>query len=331
MSDKVSVIVPVYNSVKYLKQCLDSILSQTYRNIEIILVDDGSSDGSSEICDRYKELDNRIIVIHNENHGVSYSRNCGIDKSSGKYIVFVDSDDSIASVYIATLLSANDNSDLVMCNINYIYENQNKIERPQIMEKKLVGNFFTDYYILRPLLSYPVLKLYKSDIIKKKEIRFPEKISCGEDQIFNFKYFNFVTKYKFVNLFLYNYYKRNNQSLGQIRSKKTFQDIVKKIFLEKNFLNERSVPNKEKIISDFVINVMWWYIRDSQNNYTAFKRRVKILKQALIYPYASYTFKRMIVLKCLNWNFYVLLYAYFWIKNKYAYFKYMEKKYEYSN
>lgn len=93
MNHKVSIIVPVYNVEKYIHKCIDSILAQTYRNLEIILVDDGSPDNCGKICDEYASNDNRIIVIHQKNGGLSAARNAGLNKSTGNFIVFVDSDD----------------------------------------------------------------------------------------------------------------------------------------------------------------------------------------------------------------------------------------------
>ena len=91
--DKISVVVPVYNVEKYLRKCIDSIINQTYKNLEIILVDDGSPDKCGEICDEYAKKDNRVKVIHKKNAGVSSARNDGIDNATGEYIIFVDSDD----------------------------------------------------------------------------------------------------------------------------------------------------------------------------------------------------------------------------------------------
>ena len=99
---KVSVIVPVFNVEKYLKQCIESILSQTYRNLEILLIDDGSTDSSGIICDQYGEKDQRVKVVHKKNGGLSSARNMGIDAATGAYIAFVDSDDSVCSQYIDT-------------------------------------------------------------------------------------------------------------------------------------------------------------------------------------------------------------------------------------
>ena len=102
-NDLISIIIPIYNVEKYMEKCLNSVVNQTYNNIEIILIDDGSKDKSREICDNYAKKDNRIKVVHKENNGVSSARNTGIDMSKGKYITFIDSDDYIDTDYIETL------------------------------------------------------------------------------------------------------------------------------------------------------------------------------------------------------------------------------------
>ena len=101
--DLISVIVPVYNVENYLKRCLDSIINQTYQNIEIILIDDGSTDNSGNLCEDYKKIDNRIKVVHKTNGGLSDARNTGIKKAKGKYITFVDSDDYVEYDYVEYL------------------------------------------------------------------------------------------------------------------------------------------------------------------------------------------------------------------------------------
>ena len=103
MKDLISVIIPVYNVEKYLKKCLDSVINQTYKNLEIILVDDGSSDKSGLICDEYTKLDKRIKVVHKKNEGLSSARNTGLDIAKGKYISFIDSDDFV-SIYMYEIM-----------------------------------------------------------------------------------------------------------------------------------------------------------------------------------------------------------------------------------
>jgi len=100
----VSVIIPIYNTAEYLCACLDSVMGQTYERLQIILIDDGSGDGCGAICDAYARKDGRFEVICNTHHGVSYSRNCGLDRARGKYIAFVDSDDTVCETYIERMV-----------------------------------------------------------------------------------------------------------------------------------------------------------------------------------------------------------------------------------
>lgn len=115
----ISVIIPIYNVEQYLEQCLDSVVNQTYRNLEIILVDDGSPDKCGAICDAYKAKDERIIVIHQENQGLSAARNAGLDICKGEYIAFVDSVDWVEADYIDAMLEYVGNHTIVACGVNH--------------------------------------------------------------------------------------------------------------------------------------------------------------------------------------------------------------------
>ena len=182
----VSIIIPVYNVEKYLSACLDSVILQKYHDLEIILVDDGSSDRSGYICDLYAKQDRRIKVIHTDNNGVSSARNAGIECANGELICFIDSDDTVEENYIDSLVNAwvENKSDLVICNIKDIYPN--RIISKRRVGSRLTGVFREDYWKLIDLLRVPVVKLYKKEIIKKYSILFPTYINTAEDQIWNF-------------------------------------------------------------------------------------------------------------------------------------------------
>lgn len=173
----VSIIVPVYNVKYYLAKCINSIIGQTYTNLEIILVDDGSSDGSEKICDEYEKVDNRILVIHKINEGVSAARNIGLDYARGEYIAFVDSDDYIASDMIQTLLSRikTDNSDMACCNYLQVTEDAKLINETQqlpLRDENISSNAAMQCFILwGGYYVTPWNKLYKSQIFKT--LRFP--------------------------------------------------------------------------------------------------------------------------------------------------------------
>ena len=183
----ISVIVPVYNAEKYLRECLDSIVNQTYKNIEIILVDDGSTDGSGAICDEYADKDVRIKVYHIPNGGVSNARNLGIDNANGEYLMFVDSDDEVSRDCIEKLYCAIEykEQDLVIGNFCDVYENRKIIQHENL---SIIGNLQDDYANIRILLQGPWGKLYRSEILKKNKIRFRVDISLTEDQIFNYDF-----------------------------------------------------------------------------------------------------------------------------------------------
>ena len=147
MENLISVIVPVYNIEAYLRKCIDSILAQTYTNLEIILVDDGSTDNSGEICNEYAAKDARIRVIHKGNGGLSSARNTGIDIATGKYIGFVDSDDYLAPDMYEKLLGAivNNHADISVCNVHHVDENE-----------ELISSTF----LFTPLIIFYLLNVY---------------------------------------------------------------------------------------------------------------------------------------------------------------------------
>lgn len=200
----ISIVVPIYNVEKYLDECITSIINQTYKNIEIILVDDGSCDNCPKICDYWSDQDIRIKVIHKLNQGLGMARNTGLKNATGKYVVFVDSDDYISPVMVQTLyesMIAND-ADTVYCGLNRLYSNGTYASVPSIYsgcyfeEKDIVEN------VLLRMLGYPPKDnnktpffmsvwhaMYSMDIIKDKMISFiSEREFMSEDLWFHIKY-----------------------------------------------------------------------------------------------------------------------------------------------
>ena len=171
----ISVIIPIYNVEPYLRRCLDSVVGQTYRNLEIICVDDGSPDGCGVICEEYAAKDDRIRVIHKENGGLSSARNAGIDIARGKYISFIDSDDSVAPdmiEYLYCLLKKYE-ADISIC-LHYIVRGERRWKSYDLVEEEAVGS---KECLKRLLYNDGVdtsawAKLYKKEIFE--EIRFPE-------------------------------------------------------------------------------------------------------------------------------------------------------------
>ena len=307
MNPLISIIVPVYNVEEYLPKCLYSIVNQTYKNLEIILVDDGSSDNSGIICDEYAKKDRRIKSIHKENKGVSSSRNIGIKNARGEYILFVDSDDEIEKdyVYIMVKEGIDSNCDLVISNILDIF---NTTYRKRIKKiENLTGIFRNDYFILMELLRVPVVKLYKTQVINKYNIRFCESMKVAEDQVFNFQYYSRIKNYKFIDYCGYKYFHRITFSLSKAIDKKTFYDDIKKLKLEKCFYDDNFIDNKEYIFCYNALSVVSKYC-GSDDSFRDFKEKVTKIKK-LIYGFDYYNnFKQYFVLKCLKYNLWYLLY-----------------------
>ena len=219
----VSIIVPVFNSEKYLEECVDSLINQKYKNIEIILIDDGSKDSSKYICENYAKKDKRIVFISKKNSGVSQTRNLGIKRAKGHFIVFVDSDDIVNCDYISILVKNFQLGSLVVCKYK-VFEN----EAPKVFinNQKISIIDDSDYIELYnfKLLNTPCCKLFVKSIIEKYNIKFDENLSMGEDLLFNFEYFKFIKQVKIVDSELYYYRAHISKSLTTNYSE-TAQDI----------------------------------------------------------------------------------------------------------
>ena len=218
----VSVIIPVYNSEKTLKRTLDSVLGQTINNIEVIIIDDGSSDGSREIINNFKKKDSRVKIIFQKNSGVSSARNRGIEIAEGKYIVFVDSDDYIDKNMIKIMYSSayEDNFDVACCgmimesvygNIKILPTNEKLIIKSEYDKFK---NIYLFAYIEANRKGFAECwnKMYKMELIKDKNIRFSTRKVYGEDYEFNLKVFTSASSAIILPNALYFYNRINNES-----------------------------------------------------------------------------------------------------------------------
>lgn len=280
---KVSIVVPVYNAEKYIAECIEAIIEQSYKNIEIILINDGSSDKSGEICNRYANLDNRIQVIHNKNYGVSYSRNCGIEMATGEYILFIDSDDIVEKEYVKTLIKEiiRNKCDISICGYEKVDIVNNKQENYLIREYNDIfcGILKDDYYILEPFLLTPWGKLYRIKIIKKYNIRFPEDCKIAEDQIFNYTYLEFVKKYVYINKPMYKYFYRNMYSLTNNRNIENFYSEIKNLKIKKRFLQKKKILDYECLINQNALGLIGLYLINQTINYQDFKYCINILNE----------------------------------------------------
>ena len=216
----ISVIVPIYNVEKYLRECVDSIINQTYRDLEIILVDDGSPDGCGRICDEYAQKDHRIRVVHKKNGGLSDARNAGIEIAMGEYYVFVDSDDVIhpqmIEILYQTLLS--EKSDMAICKFSEIEESENVTFTH--IEKACEIDCFAKDDIMRQLWDRNLItvvawnKIYRAQLFQ--HIRYPVG-RVHEDEFVIHRILQQCKRIVYINEPLYYYRKRSSSIMGTIK------------------------------------------------------------------------------------------------------------------
>ncbi len=209
----ISIIIPVFNVENYLRQCLQSVIEQTFTDWECILVDDGSKDRSGVICDEFAKMDSRFAAIHQENRGVSAARNKGLQVAKGEYICFIDSDDWVKKTYLSDMLAGMEDKavDMVVTGLSKIYPNRSSMSfsPPQRCIIK-ANDQYTKTFIDNVGLFYgPTSILYKTSIIRYNNLSFPVDFSFGEDTIFNFRYLNHVND--ILLLPVINYFYRTNK------------------------------------------------------------------------------------------------------------------------
>lgn len=240
----VSVIVPVYNVEKYLSECIQSILDQSYPYFELLLIDDGSTDGSPAICDEFAQMDSRIRVIHKENQGASATRNRGIDEAKGDFIVFVDSDDLIQEKMLQKMVTAMTRyqTDLTICGYERFKDNWKQRRRLSpyslvILQSKLE---LASVYKTPDTNMFGVsiwAKMYRADLLRQHNIRFCEDISYEEDCVFNLDYFRHVTTTAALRDYFYRY-RQMEVSLSKGYRKNTFRFLVNGYRRRQEFLRE---------------------------------------------------------------------------------------------
>lgn len=215
MNPSVSVIVPVYSVEKYLNRCVESIVSQTYENLEIILVDDGSPDNCPAMCDEWAKKDNRIKVVHKQNGGVSSARNEGIKVALGEWMWFVDSDDYILENALENLSGVlSDNFDLIVFNKN--------------TDSVFSGDFntlLTEHYFKYHFGFECWNKIYNAQIVKKRKLFFDTEETIGEDLLYNIKYYRYVNRIRFLNDNYYFYDDRLDSAMNTHSKKRLIQQL----------------------------------------------------------------------------------------------------------
>lgn len=301
--DKISIVVAVYNAEKTLKKCVESLLNQTYNNIEIILVNDCSKDNSLDICNEYSKAKDNVKVISNDrNSGVSDTRNNGIDNSTGEYICFVDSDDYVEPNYLEVLYSNYKKYNTVpIC--GFVYHDEYNLAKP--VTYSWSGNeglvSLGEAFKLKSELYLTALwnKLFDRRLIVDKNIKFDTDISVGEDLRFSIEYFdkNNISEVYVLRKPLYHYMKLSGNSLmssfvDDLDREKDSLNLIKKLAVK---YNKNADAEHEKALEQVKTSMIYLIMRDknlSHNN-----RITKIKKIDSSFNYKKYFFEKVNVYK----------------------------------
>lgn len=231
----ISIIVPIYNSEKWVGRCIESLINQTYKNIEIILINDGSTDKSAQICKEYAEKDERIVFIDKENEGVSSTRNLGIKKAKGEFLQFVDSDDYIDPQMCEKLVKAITDADMVICGIR-VWEKGVILREPHLKQGEYILNENVGvYFELRKINLGPCNKLYRKQKIVKG---FRAGLSLGEDTLFVLDYMRNVKRIAVLSDCLYNVVLDNQNSLNHQPKQGKIDLLIEQRITEEAFLTD---------------------------------------------------------------------------------------------
>lgn len=222
---KISIIIPVYNTGQYLHACLDSILSQSFVDYEVLLIDDGSQDGGGAICDQYAQKDDRVKVFHKENGGVSSARNLGLDRAKGEWVFFVDSDDELLPDGLQTMVNCiSDDVDIVMGGLVEVDENGRLSEVPENVEltlskKMSIITLYWGYGSYYPYCGYMCMRLLRRSIIQELHLLFDTSIAIKEDTLFLTQYIcrsKGITRQTTTPV--YKYKRRSDSAMGRVES-----------------------------------------------------------------------------------------------------------------
>ena len=302
---KVSIVIPVYNVEKYLRDCMDSVIVQTYQDIEVIVVNDGSTDNSGIICDEYAAKDDRFRVIHKENGGAASAKNVGLDHATGDYIAFLDSDDYVEPNWIGELVNALESnySDVAECNFLRELINFSEVGNDS---KYYVGAFTTEDYLANYLDNWTCSlfwnKLFKAELIKN--VRFRSERRCIDDEFFTYKVLSAATKIVRIDNQLYHYRQRRSSVVSSEKNKKQITDDALEILIERYEWICKRFPKLRKIYLKHDIEIMFYFARNfifTEETIRKFRRIAKYyLYQSLLHFPGRITLQYAIMLQTLK-------------------------------
>lgn len=307
----ISIIVPVYNVEQYLRRCIDSLINQTLKEIEIILVDDGSTDSSGSICDEYEIKDNRIRVIHKNNRGLSHSRNIGIDIAKGKYILFVDSDDFIHPQMIEILYNTiiDNDADITICDFDRVYENTNvEFEKYENIQDI---NIYNNIEALNELYSKNVVKfviawnkLYKRELFEN--LRYKEG-KIHEDEFIIHELLYRSNKVIHIHLSLYFYLQRQDSIMNSKFSVRRLDglDAYRERITFFKYRNEKELFEKAIFRYSKEFFIYYYKLKYEVNNSKKYLKKIKkdytlLFRYIMMSPYYTKKEKVIISMFCIS-------------------------------
>lgn len=277
-SPTIYIIIPVYNAEEYITRCLESIKNQTYKNFVCVIVDDGSTDNSAEICRKYM-VDNHFVLLSQENHGCWFARNTGLDyilktALANDFLTFLDADDSINPLFFERFVSVLDDSKfsydtIYLSGYNEIIQQKKVSHKLENQEQIISGDFLKDFEKIDQFMQTIWANFYSINLIREKNLKFKSNMQRSEDINFNFTYAYYVKNYVFLNECFYNYYVLPQSISHSAQSLTEDAFNMKCISFEKRvqFLQECDIKNKEFIINKHLANLTFRHILAPQYKY----------------------------------------------------------------
>lgn len=294
---KISVIIPIYNTAEYLPRCLDSILHNTYQNLEVICINDGSIDDSAAIMERYAAIDSRVIAVNKANAGVSVARNTGLDMATGDFIAFIDSDDWVHPQFFELLICVEkaNNADCVICGVNIVNEQDRQTDLHYV---KTVITATDMHSVMADKFGRTNIwgRIYKKSLIN--QIRFPVGIQIAEDTVFNLNVLCAKDSISIIGIGekLYYYFQRSNSTV------KTVPNIMinQAIPYYQNLLDDITNAHRVYIVEQLVKTTLAFrYLSMFEPNYHKIKRECNDLLQTYIRLGNDFSFKKKLLFRLL--------------------------------
>ena len=258
----VSIIIPVYNVAAYLPQCLESVLSQTYPALEVILVDDGSKDDSGSICDRCAQQDARVTVIHQTNAGAANAKNAGLDRATGDFITFIDSDDYVERNWIENLMKAADQygADVVEYDFDRVYPNRSEVVNGYRESSVYTAEEYLRQYLDHWTCSLFWNKLFRSSLVA--QVRFRKERRCIDDEFFTYKVVSGAQKVVRIPEVLYHYRQRASSAVSSEKNSLQITDDALEILIERYQWIRNRFPALCKIYLKHDVEILFYFAAD---------------------------------------------------------------------